>query len=83
MPAIAPIYLARGVIPQAAHRVASIASGALDSLPWNGYVVTLLNICHLTHKEGYFPVFVTTVLIPILGTAIAILLFTVAPGLPL
>ena len=82
VPAIAPIYLERGIVPEAAHRVASVASGALDSMPWNGYVVTLLSICKLTHKEGYFPVFVTTVLVPSLGTAVAIILFTLFPGLP-
>lgn len=83
MPAIAPIYLAQGVVPQAIHRVASIASGALDSMPWNGYVVTLLSVIGINHKEGYFPVFVVSVVIPSLATALAIILFTVAPGLPM
>lgn len=82
IPAIAPIYVAQGVIPEAIHRVASIASGALDSLPHNGYVVTTLNICGLSHKEGYFPVFMLTVVLPSIGTALAILLFTICPWLP-
>ena len=83
IPAIAPIYVAQGVIPEAIHRVASIASGALDSLPHNGYVVTTLNICGLSHKEGYFPVFMLTVVLPSIGTALAILLFTICPWLPM
>lgn len=82
IPAIAPIYMAQGILPEAIHRVASIASGALDSLPHNGYVVTTLNICGLSHKEGYFPVFMLTVVLPSLGTALAILLFTLCPWLP-
>ena len=82
MDSIGPLYVSRGVLPEAIHRISSIASGALDSMPWNGYVVTLLNVIGITHKEGYFPVFVTTVLVPTLGTILAIILFKVAPGLP-
>lgn len=55
LPIIGPIYVAMGVPAAAIHRVASIASGALDSLPHNGYIVTLLNICGCSHKEGYMP----------------------------
>lgn len=83
MPSIAPIYLAQGVAPQAIHRVASVASGALDSMPWNGYVVTLLSVIGVTHKEGYWHICVVSVIIPTLGTALAILLFSLLPGLPM
>ena len=41
VPLIGPSYVAMGVVPEALHRVASIASGALDSVPHNGYIVTL------------------------------------------
>ncbi|MEQ1692852.1 MAG: GntP family permease, partial [Gemmatimonas sp.] len=42
-----------GISPQLLHRVASVASGGLDSLPHNGAIITLLSICHLTHRESY------------------------------
>ena len=51
------------------HRIASLASGGLDTLPHNGAVITTLAICGLTHKDSYKDIFVTSVLIPILVTA--------------
>ncbi len=80
-PIIKPIYIDElGVAPRALHRVVAIASGTLDSLPANGYLVMLIrNICGETHARAYGPIFVTTVLIPAVGTAIAIALFKVHP----
>ena len=40
------------------HRIASLASGGLDTLPHNGAVITLLAVCGLTHKDSYFDIFV-------------------------
>ena len=82
LPIIKPIYIDQlGVAPRALHRVISIASGSLDSLPANGYLVMLIrNICGETHARAYGPIFVTTVLIPALGTAMAIALFKWFPA---
>lgn len=44
------------------HRVASMASGGMDSLPHNGAVITLLAVTGLTHKQAYGPIFFLTVL---------------------
>ncbi len=44
------------------HRVASIASGGMDTLPQNGAVITLLAVCGLTHKQSYRDIFVVTVI---------------------
>lgn len=81
LPIIKPIYIDElGVAPRALHRVVAIASGTLDSLPANGYLVMLIRtICGETHARAYRPIFVTTVLIPALGTAIAIALFKLVP----
>jgi H+/gluconate symporter-like permease len=81
-PIIKPIYVDQlGVAPRALHRVVAISSGTLDSLPANGYLVMLIrNICGETHERAYFPIFVTTVLIPMLGTAVAITLFKLVPA---
>ena len=76
LPEIAPHYLDRGVDAEQLHRVVAISSGALDSLPHNGYVVTTIRaICGETHQNAYWPVAVVSVLVPVLGTALAILLF--------
>ena len=76
LPEIAPHYLDRGVDPEQLHRVVAISSGALDSLPHNGYVVTTIRaICGESHHNAYWPVAVVSVLVPVLGTALAIVLF--------
>ncbi len=68
---------ATGISPAAFHRVASIASGGLDSLPHNGAIITVLSICGMTHKDSYREMFVTTVLIPVIATAVCIILGTI------
>src|SRR5215468_3090385 len=42
------------------HRVASMASGGMDTLPHNGAVITLLAVTGLTHKQAYKDIFVIT-----------------------
>lgn len=44
------------------HRVASMASGGMDTLPHNGAVITLLAVTGLTHKEAYKDIFVITMI---------------------
>lgn len=53
------------------HRVAAIGAGALDSLPHNGAVVTLLALCGATHKQSYFDIVsapIALVVAVVLGT---------------
>ncbi|WP_432403541.1 GntP family permease [Wukongibacter sp. M2B1] len=83
VPLLSPIYITRGVVPEALHRILAIAGGGLDSLPHNGYVVTTLNgICGETHKDAYAPVFWLTVFLPMVSTILGITLFTLFPNLP-
>ncbi|MDT0575451.1 GntP family permease [Croceicoccus sp. F390] len=78
LPLIAPHYLDAGADPQELHRTVAIASGALDSLPHNGYVVTTIRaVCGETHASAYKAVGATTVVVPIIGTLLALLLFSV------
>jgi H+/gluconate symporter-like permease len=42
------------------HRVASMASGGMDTLPHNGAVITLLAVTGLTHKTSYKDIFAIT-----------------------
>ena len=58
---------AAGLSPELLHRVASISSGGLDSLPHNGAVITLLAICQLTHRESYKDIFMVSVAGPLLA----------------
>jgi H+/gluconate symporter-like permease len=44
------------------HRIASMASGGMDTLPHNGAVITLLAVTGLTHKEAYKDIFAITLI---------------------
>ena len=44
------------------HRVASMASGGMDTLPHNGAVITLLAVTGLTHKQSYGDIFAITLI---------------------
>lgn len=82
LPLLAPHYMDMGVNAEALHRVVAISSGALDSLPHNGYVVTTIqSICGEKHSAAYWSVAATTVVVPAIGTAIAIILFSLGLGI--
>lgn len=59
------------------HRIASLASGGLDTLPHNGAVLTLLAVSNCTHKESYLDICVTSCIIPV----VASLLLSLAWGI--
>jgi len=44
------------------HRVASMASGGMDTLPHNGAVITLLAVTGLTHRQAYKDIFAITII---------------------
>ena len=75
--ALAPTFIqmsqALNISPEIMHRIASLASGGLDTLPHNGAVITTLAICGLTHKDSYKDIFVTSVIIPIFVTALVVI----------
>ncbi len=68
---------ALNISPEIMHRIASLASGGLDTLPHNGAVITTLAICGLTHKDSYKDIFITSVVIPILVTTIIVIVTSV------
>lgn len=51
-----------GVPPEVMHRVISMASGGMDTLPHNGAVITLLAVTGLTHRQSYKDIFMITIL---------------------
>lgn len=68
------IALDTGIDPAAFHRVASLASGGLDTLPHNGAVLTLLAVTGMTHKDSYIDICMTSLVLPIVASIPAILL---------
>ena len=63
-----------GIDPALLHRVAALAAGSLDSLPHNGAVVSLLAVCGLTHREGYFDMVIVGIVGALLGLLAVIVL---------
>ena len=61
--------------PEVLHRVISMASGGMDTLPHNGGIITLLAVTGLTHKEAYKDIFVITI-IKTIAVAFVILVYT-------
>ena len=51
---------AAGIPPEVLHRVASMASGGMDTLPHNGAVITLLAVTGLSHRQSYKDIFAIT-----------------------
>jgi len=49
-----------GIPNEVLHRVASMASGGMDTLPHNGSILTLLIISGLTHRQSYKDIFAIT-----------------------
>lgn len=59
------------------HRVASMASGGMDTLPHNGAVITLLAVTGLTHKQAYRDIFaITLIKTAAVGVVIAVFYLT-------
>lgn len=61
-----------GMSPEILHRVASMASGGMDTLPHNGAVITLLAVCGLTHRDSYRDIFAITVIKTVMVFAVII-----------
>ena len=53
-----------------------MASGALDALPHNGAVITILSICKLSHREAYIDVFMVAIVVPMISLVALIFLAT-------
>ena len=60
---------------EALHRIASISSGGLDTLPHNGAVLTLLAVSNCTHKESYIDICITTCIIPLVASLLLALVW--------
>jgi len=65
---------AQGIPNEVLHRVASMASGGMDTLPHNSAVLTVLIITGLTHRQSYKDIFRLT-LLKVLAAFFIILLY--------
>lgn len=70
--ALKDTFLSMGARPEYIHRISAIAAGTLDTLPHQGAQITLLGICKLTHKEAYYDIAITQILIPVITVALFI-----------
>lgn len=59
----------QGISMEAMHRITALASGGLDTMPHNGFVVTLLLVCGMSHRESYKDLAMISLVIPVLVTA--------------
>ena len=69
-------YVDMGLNPEVVARVMAISSQAFDTLPHNSMVVTVLAACDVTHRQGYKPIFVTSVLLQFILVIVAVILGT-------
>ncbi len=67
-------FMQSGIDPQVLHRLASICSGGLDNLPYNGATVTVIALCGMTHKKSYLDMFMVATIIPIIASLVVMVL---------
>ena len=72
--ALKDTYIELGANLEQVHRIAAIAAGTLDTLPHQGAQITLLGICKMTHREAYFDIMVTQIVIPFIACFLFILI---------
>lgn len=63
-------YEALPVSMEYIHRISAISAGVMDTLPHQGALITLLYLTRLTHREAYFEVAITQIVIPFIALAL-------------
>lgn len=63
----------KGASPAALHRIAPAAVTGMNTLPNAGGMVAQLNWMHISLKDGYWYVFITSVVAPMIGSLAAVL----------
>ena len=79
-PSYVELAKTQGISLEAMHRITSISSGALDALPHNGAVITVLGICKLGHKQAYGDIFVVAVIAPMISLVCIVALASLVGG---
>lgn len=70
-----------GVNVAAIMRVAILAAATFETLPFNGMVVLNMDLAHTTHKEGYKPVGMISVVFTLIAMIVGVALYTIIPTL--
>lgn len=65
-------YLALGVSPEILHRVVAIATAGFSCLPHNGMLITVSDTCGFSAKECYRYIFISTVLVSLVGLLVTV-----------
>ena len=73
---LAPALLGTGINPGILHRVTTMTTGIFDSLPHSSAIINGFKVFGVDHKMCYKYVFVETVLITAVMTAVAVVLFS-------
>lgn len=66
-------YIAKGYNAGYIHRLCAFGCGGLDSLPWNGSIVSIFKVCGKDHRSSYRYIFVNCLVIPIAVTFLVVL----------
>lgn len=62
----------QGISLEVVHRVVSIASGGLDTMPHAGGVIAMLMVCGLTHRQAYKDIGMVTIAAPLVACAVVV-----------
>jgi H+/gluconate symporter-like permease len=79
-PAVVELARSGGVSLEAMHRITTVASGALDALPHNGAVITLLTVCQLSHRDSYLDIFIVAIIGPFIALIVLLVLASLFGG---
>ena len=78
LPTLGPVYVQMGLDPGVVARIAASAAVGFDSVPHNGTCVAIINdISHETYKTAYGPVFALSVITPLIGTLVGVLVASI------
>lgn len=82
LPILSPTLQQMGMTLPQIHRIGVFAATTLDSLPNSGSVIMAVGLADLPMREGYPPVFVSTVVATMTGTIVVAAIMMLAPMLP-
>lgn len=66
----------QNISPGLMHRIIVFGASTLDTLPHSGFIITLLGVCGLTHKQSYKELFIVTCVFPTIAV-IAMLAYSI------
>lgn len=66
---------------EAIHRISVISACTFETLPFQGSIIILLKMAGLKHKESYPPILFCTVLLPVICSILAAILYSIFPNM--